>query len=466
MSRFGALVSRIGGRDLVPHPVAPESFDPQGDEQAGEIIRLQLRRPIMAGLVVVLVLVFGLLLWAALASISNAVVVPGVVRVENNSKSLRHREGGVVRKIMVREGDHVRAGQVLMRFDAVQGQASVDIFRSVYDTALANQARYQAQAMDARTISFPQELLARRSDPQVAALLASQSALFQSTMMLYRSQAQILGEQAQQLETQIAGMRAQAVAADASSSTITEELAGVRDLEQQGYAPKSRRLALERSAAGIKGQRGSITSDMARARQAIGELRLQIAQLDDKRETEAATGLRDAQDKLTDAGPKLRATASSLSEMVVRSPVDGYVFNLTQYTEGGVAQPGEQLMQIVPANVPLLVTAHVPPNEISDVRVGLPARVTLTAYNPRTTPPVDGRVVLVGADAQADEATKMSFYLVQVRVDPKGLAAAGPNVRLTPGMPASVAIVTGSRTVLDYLLAPFTDAMRSAMRER
>jgi HlyD family type I secretion membrane fusion protein len=458
------MVTRLGGSGPAL-PAVPQSFDPEGDYAAREIIRLRMRRPIVLGMLVVVVLVFGALLWASLAPIAGAAVASGTVRVENNSKTLRHREGGVIRKIYVREGQKVRAGQVLIQFDRVQSQASVDIYRSAYDTALANIARFQAEADNAAQIHFPQELLDRQSDPQVQALLDSQRMLFQTRMALYRSEATVLAGQARQLVTQIGGLRAQAAAADAQSGLVDEELTGVSELEKQGYAPRSRLLALQRSAAGIKGQRGSITSDIARARQSIGEIQLQIAQLNDKRQTDAAQGLSEAQAKLTDAAPKLRQTASSLQETVVRAPVDGYVFNLTQYTEGGVAQPGEMLMQIVPANVPLLISAQIHPMNISDVRVGMPARVTLTAYNPRTTPQVDGTVTLVGADAKIDEVTKRPYYEALIKVNPEELAQAGPNVRLTPGMPVSVAVVTSSRTVMDYLLGPLVDAMRVSMRE-
>jgi multidrug resistance efflux pump len=212
----------------------------------------------------------------------------------------------------------------------VQSQASVDVYRSAYDTALANIARFQAEADNAAQIQFPQELLDRQSDPEVKALIESQRMLFDTRMALYRSQATVLKGQAQQLATQIGGLQAQAAANDAQSGLVNEELTGVSELEKQGYAPKSRLLALQRSAASIKGQRGSITSDIARARQSIGEVQLQIAQLNDKRQTDAAQGLSEAQAKLTDAAPKLRAVSSSLKETVIRAPVDGYVFNLTQ----------------------------------------------------------------------------------------------------------------------------------------
>ena len=207
-------------------------------------------------------------------------------------------------------------------------------------------------------------------------------------------------------------------------------------------------------------------SDVGRITQAVGDVRLQIAQLNDRRATEAADGMRDAQEKLADTLPKLRAAQQALTQTMLRSPVTGYVFNLTQFTEGGVAAPGESLMQIVPVDQPLEITVLVRPTAIAEVHVGMPAEVTLTAYNPRTTPQVTGEVVLVGADAQVDEATKATFYTVRVRVSPAELAKAGPAVRLSPGMPATVAIITGKRTIMDYLLGPMTEAMRTAMRER
>jgi HlyD family secretion protein/epimerase transport system membrane fusion protein len=450
-------------RELAP---AAADFHPSGSSDPSDVVRLRLRRPILLGSLITLVLVFGLLIWAAFFSISGAVVAAGTVRVEDNVKQLRYREGGIVRQILVHEGQLVQRGQVLLRFDQVTTQATVDILNSTLDSLLAQVARFQAEAAGAPEIRFPPELLARQADPAVAQLLAGQRALFQARMTLYRSQAGVLRGQAGQLQTQIAGLRAQAVATDAQSGLIDDELKGVADLNRLGYAPRSRLLALQRSAAQLKGQRGSVTSDIGRTTQAAGDISLQIAQLDDRRQTDAADGLRDAQEKLADTIPKLRAAQEQLAQTTVRSPVTGYVFNLTQFTEGGVAQPGESLMQVVPVNEPLEITAMVRPTDIAEIRVGMPARVTLTAYNPRTTPQVDGTVVLVGADAQVDEATKATFYTVRIKVPPAELARAGRDVHLTPGMPASISIITGSRTIMDYLLGPMTEAMRTAMRER
>ena len=465
MSRMGAYTRgllRSGAGIDAGEPV----FDPSGTAQNGEIIRLRLRRPIVLGMIITLVLVFGLLLWASFASVSGAVVAPGTVSVEDNLKQLRYREGGVVRQILVHEGDLVHRGQVLLRFDKITNQATVDIYQNIYDSSLAEIARYQAEATNARDITFPASLLTRADDPQVAALINGQRSLFLTRMMLYHSQAELLGGQIAQLQTQIGGMHAQSTALGSQSGLINDELKGVSDLNKLGYAPRSRLLALQRSAAEIKGQRGAMTSDMGRVTQQMGSIRLQIAQLDDKRQTDAAEGLTTAQQKLTDAIPKLRAAQQSLSGTEVVSPVDGYVFNLSQSTEGGVAQPGEMLMQIVPTNQPLEISAMVKPTDIAQVRVGMPARITLSAYNPRTTPEVDGTVSLVSADAVSDPVTHATFYMVRVKVAPKELARAGKDVHLSPGMPTNVSIITSSRTIMGYLLAPITEPLRGALRER
>lgn len=475
MSKLGEIVRQIRGEPAIPEESQPGFAEL--DQGESEIIRLRLRRPIVAGSIVVLVLVVGLLLWASIFKIKGAVVAPAQVRVEGNTKTLRQRDGGIIRHIYVHEGDFVRRGQVLMQLDPVQVQASVDVWRAQYNTALADMARYQAQQAGSTEIHFPAELLAQQSDPQVAALLAGERALLTSTMLLYSSQANVLRNQAQQMGTQIQGLRAQMTSVDMQSGSIADELSGARELNRLGYAPKTRVTGLERGAAQLKGQKGSIMSDIAKAQQAIGNVSIQVAQLEEKRQTDAATGIRQAQDKLAEAEPKLRATTESLSETTVRAPTDGYVFNLTQFTEGGVAGPGERLLDIVPTDVPLVLNARVKPNDIADVKVGMPARVILTAYNPRTTPALDGRVTLVSADATMEDASTAAlngpqaaqrepYYLVQIKVDPGQLARIGDGVHMTPGMQASVSIVTGSRTIMDYLLGPLTDAMRTALRER
>lgn len=463
MSRIREIVAAL--RRPQPPVVPAEDFD-GADLYSSNAVRLRMRRPIVAGSIVVLVLVLGLLIWAAVSPIYGAVLAGGSVRVENNSKEIRHLEGGVIRRIFVHEGQRVRRGQVLIRFEDVQPQATVEVYQAAADNAAAQAARFRAEVSGATAVDFPDDLLRRQGDPQVAAIVNGQRNIFSSRLMLYRSQGDVLRSQAGQLENQIAGLRAQVASTDGQADLIREELVGVRQLNAEGYAPKNRLLALERNAVGLAGQRGQLMSDIARMQQAIGETRIQLAQLVEKRQAEAAEGLRQSEGQLTDVQPKLRAVQSTLDKVDVRAPVDGYVFNLTQFTEGGVAGSGERLMEIVPVNTELLITTRVRPQDISDVKVGMEAKVTLTAFNSRTTPQIDGHVVLVSADAASDQKSGETFYVVQVKIEPAELARAGKGVRLTPGMPAQVAIVTSERTIMDYLIGPFLESMRTSLRER
>jgi len=424
------------------------------------------RSSVKTGGLLVLVLVIVLLIWASVFKLTGAVLASAVVKVESNSKSLSRLEPGVVRQIFVREGQKVAKGQLLIRFDDTQTKATVDILQGAVDGANAQIARFQAEGANASDVSFPAEMISRSADPTVSALMESQRTLFQTRMTLYRSQAMVLNSQAQQLETQIGGMRIQAQAINDQESLVKEELQGVRELSRQGYAPNSRLLALERNAVAVRGQKGSIMADIARIRQSIGEIRLQVAQLQDRHQTEVSEGIRAAQERLADAGPKLRNALQTQQQTEIRSPVAGFVFNLTQFTEGGVAAGGQMLMQIVPSDNQMVIAAEVAPRDISDVRLGMPARVTLVGYSTRKVSPVEGTVSLVAADARLNEKTGTSAFLVEVTVPAENVAKAGPNVHLAPGMQASVAIVTGQRSIIDYLLEPFTDSMRTALKER
>jgi len=451
-------------RPTPPPPVVSEFSGEQAYQASA--VSLRMRKPIVAGTMVVLLLVFGLFLWAAIASISGAVLAAGVVKVEGNSKEIKHLEAGIIRRIYVHEGQRVAAGQLLMRFDNTTTQASVDILQAASDNARVQVARFQAEATNTGAIDIPADILARSGNPNVATLIESQRNLLATRLLLYRSQADEFRGQVSQLSNQIAGLQAQVASSDGQSALINDELRDVRALNKDGYAPRTRLLALERTAVSFRGQRGSLNADIARTRQAISGIRIQLSELDQKRETEAADGIRTAQAQLTELSPRLRAATESLAQIDIRAPVAGYVFNLTQFTEGGVAGAGERLMAIVPDGSKLVIACQVRPHDIADVKLGMPARVTLSAYNPRTTPQVDGRVTLVSADATDDPQLRQTYYTVHVTVDPDSLAKAGSKVRLTPGMPTTVAIVTGQRTVLDYLIGPMTESMRSSLRER
>jgi HlyD family type I secretion membrane fusion protein len=276
----------------------------------------------------------------------------------------------------------------------------------------------------------------------------------------------VLQSQAQQLSSQLEGLRIQAQSIDDQNLLYQKELEDVRQLSREGYAPESRLLQLERSVVQAKGSRGSTAQDMAKVRQQMGQIQLSVAQIESKRQSDAADGIRAMRDQLSENEPRLQAALAQVAQTEIYSPVTGYVFNLTPFPEGGGAVQGQLLMQLVPANAKMVVTCEIEPRDIADVKLGMPARVTLTAYNTRTTPPVDGHVTLVAPDAKINDKTGQAHFMVEVTVAPSDLAKAGPEVKLKPGMQAQVAIVTGSRTIMGYLLQPFTNGMHESMREK
>ncbi len=208
----------------------------------------------------------------------------------------------------------------------------------------------------------------------------------------------------------------------------------MKSLYERGFAPKSRMLALERNAAGLTGDRGARTADIAGVREAIGETRIQLAQLRQQRATQSADALREVQVQIADILPRLRAAEAILERTVVRAPADGQVFALTQFTEGGVARPGDRLLDVVPENTPLVVRVRIQPQHIDEIRVGMNARVMLNAYNSRRVPPIDAKVINVSADRITTEAGD-AFFLADLVVDRAELTKLGPGVQLTPGMP-------------------------------
>jgi len=276
------------------------------------------------------------------------------------------------------------------------------------------------------------------------------------------------------------------VSTDTQNNLTVEEMAGYKTLYAKGYAPKSIILRYERSIADLVGHKGALQADIARLKQQQGETRMQMTTLLNQRQSQGADDLREAQSKLADSLPRLVAAKSTLDGTVVRAPVGGYVFNLTQFTPGSAAGGGEVLMQVVPANAPLFVQAMVKPQDIESVRVGMDAKVRVLALNPRWHGPMDAKVAMVAPDkstpsqaaaaaaasqggstgAGATAAASMGFYRVDLRIDHKELTKLKPTERITPGMPASVTLISGKRTLMGFLISPITDTFEHAFHEQ
>lgn len=445
--------------------VAP-SFRDGADAPADAELQRRLWRPIRIGSIVVGVCFFGLILWASVSEISTGVTSQGVLRVESNKKSLRHREGGTVKAIYVKEGDRVKAGQPLIRFDEVQARAAFDVMQNQYDTVLAQAARYTAEATGKSNIEFPAELLSRMSDPRVAGLIRDQQFLFTSRLQLFQSQSSVLTQRMDQLDTRIDGLQTQVDSIDEQTRLTKEELEGYKTLYDKGYAPKTLILRYERTLADLAGRKGSLVSDISRTREQMGETRMQMVSISDERESQAAEGMRDMQSRIADVQPRVAAAKQNLDSSIIRSPVDGYVLNLTQFTVGGVTGAGELLLDVVPSNEPLVATAMIRPADIDEVHVGMKARVRASAFNQRWSSPLVAKVTAVSADRVVNEKTGEGFFRVDLVIDPAEMKKLGKGVKLTSGMPADVMIVTGKRTVMGFLISPITDTIHDAFREQ
>ncbi|CAN5526715.1 HlyD family type I secretion periplasmic adaptor subunit [soil metagenome] len=451
--------------DLTPidRYVAP-SFS-GADQALDPVLKRRLQRPMIVGGAVVGIFVVAMTLWAAVAPIRSAIMAPGIVRVEANRKLIRHREGGTVKAISVREGQHVAAGQALITMDDVQPRATVDVLQNQYDALSAQSARFEAEATGRRVLSFSPDLTNRMSDPRVAGLIRDQQFLFVTRLQFFDSQADVLGQRQSQIESQIAGVQAQLDALEETVRLTKEELSGYQTLYEKGYAPKTLILRYERTLADLAGRRGALNAEITRLGQQKGETRLQLNSLRDQRVSQAAEGLRQMQSGQSDVSPRLTAARQVLDHTVVRSPVDGYVLDLTQSTIGGVVGSGELVMSVVPANAPLLITAKIKPADIDDVRVGMNAKVRLTAFNYRKVNPVEGEVIAVSADQLTDPKTGEGYFRADIRIPPSQLATLPKGAKLSPGMPAAVSIVTGTRTILSYVVSPLTDTIRDSLRE-
>jgi HlyD family type I secretion membrane fusion protein len=459
---FNNPIDRAGGTQLLGQTPA---FAGVPAEKIGDDFETGMRRPIVIGSVIFGVFVVGLGLLATFAPLGAAIVATAVVKVEDNRKVVKHRDGGIIAQVLVRDGQKVHEGDVLVRMDDVQARSAFKAYDQQYMNLIARRARFYAEGMGADRVYYPQILLERKNEPGIAQLMADQTTLFETRRQALENQRSILKQQVAQLDTRIQGYEAQKTSITRQNDLIGQELVGTRYLADRDLSPKTKVLALERSAAGLTGQMGSLQSQIAEAQQAQGETRLKINELQDNRRTEGSQGISDIQAELASTLPRLESAKATLQLTEVRAPASGTVFGLTQFTNGGVIAPGEQILEIVPENSAMIVAANIQPGDIADLEQGMKAEVKLTAYNQHTTPSVDGEIVRISADRFTTQEG-MSYYTAEVRIDPESLARSARELRLYPGMPAQVTIPTSNRTALDYLISPITDSMDRAFRER
>jgi HlyD family type I secretion membrane fusion protein len=427
--------------------------------------RDSMRAPLVAGGAIIGIFVVGFGVWAAFAPIWGAVTAAGVVRVESNRKTLKSRDGGIIRQINVREGDAVLPNQLLIKFDDTVARAQLEILENQYDSFAMQAARLQAEAVR-RPLVIPADLAARRADPRVTAIIQNETLIFESRKAAIEGQAAILNQRFEQLRTGRSGLQIQVDSLDQQLVLMKEELQGYQTLYEKGYTPKTLILRLERQLADTQGRRGALLAEITKNQQQAGETRLQLASLYEQRGSDVATTLREAESRISDVQPRLDAARQSLAQTEIRSPAAGYVLNLSQFTLGGVAGAGETLLDVVPSNTPLVISAQIRPSDIDQVRVGMNADVSLQAYNSYRVPKIPAEVMAVSADSIPIKETKESYFRADLRIRPEDLRKLPKGVRLYPGMPATVMIRTDKRTVLSFLIGPIGEIIDHSLREQ
>jgi HlyD family type I secretion membrane fusion protein len=426
--------------------------------------RPPVRRPLLAAAIIILIFFGGFGTWAALAPLDSAALAPGRVTVASNRKTVQHLEGGIVKNLLVKEGDAVAGGQILIQLDDTQARARLELLLGRYDTLLATEARLMAERVSAAGIKFPDSLTSRRDQPQVAKLLDAETALFEVRRRSIEGRIRIFHKRIAQLKKEISGLAAQIAAEDDQLVLIADERSSLETLFKRGVVGKSRLLRLKREEAKLKGDRGEHLSLITKARQRIGETELEIIDIKNNMLNQVVSGLHDTQAELVEVSERLKAAEDILVRTDIRAPQAGVVMGLNVHTEGGVIAPRQRLLDIVPEDDTLVIEAQIAPNDIDVVYAGLPAQVRLTAFKQRNTPMLDGKLTRVSADSFTDERSGASYFLARVAIDAAQLKKLDGR-ELYPGMGAEVMIKTGKRTTLDYILAPLTDSLRQAFRE-
>lgn len=407
----------------------------------------------------------GFFAWAAFAPLDEGVPAPGTVLVSSHRKAVQPLQAGLIEAILVKEGDRVRSGQLLVRLDATRARAELEIGRGQLMVARASEARLLAEQDGKGSVDFPPELLERQTDPRVAQAVALQTQLFRSRRANLAAELGAVRESIGGIEAQIAALQDSMTARAEQRRLLSEEIRGQRELVEEGFLARNRLSEQERLLAQLTAQLAEDRGSTGRLRKQVAELKLRIAQRQQEYQKEVESQLTDTQREAGGLDERIRALAFEVENTQIRSPSDGMVVGLSVFTVGGVVQAGALLMDIVPTNEPLRVDAQISPHLIDRVQAGLPVDLMFTSFNTSTTPRIPGVVKMVGADVLVDPTSKQSFYRAQVEVTDEGMHLLGKN-KVIPGMQAEVFIRTGERTLLNYLFKPLRDRMRPALTER
>jgi len=408
----------------------------------------------------------GFLLWAALAPLDEGVPTVGVVSIDTKRKAVQHLSGGIVKEVLVHEGQEVKQDQVLMRLDEAVTKANYESVRQRYLGLNASQSRLRAEQLGADGISFSPELLAATAaDPFIAQQVDNQRQLFQSRKQSLRADLQSIQESIQGLRLQREAAQAVLVQRQRQLAILNEQLMNIRDLVKDGYAPRMQQMELERSVADVQAAMADLNGNILRSASAVAEMEQRRLARQSEYRKEVETQLAEVSSEVHADAEKFNAIKDDLQRIDIRSPAAGQVVSLAVQTVGAVVQPGQKLMDIVPQQQALVLEAKIPPHLIDKVHTGLHADIRFNTFSHTPQLVVGGQVISISGDLLSDPANpQISYFLARLQVTPEGMKTLG-NRQMQAGMPAELVIKTGSRSVLTYLLDPLIKRVAFSMKE-
>lgn len=421
---------------------------------------------ILLGFLVIAGMFGGGVWWAMATEIHGAVVASGELRVESKSKPVQHTEGGLVGEILVREGDTVEAGDVLVRFDQTLQDASLTIVETQLSGLIARRARLEAERDGAGSVNFPEDLIrASAGNADLTKAITDQRRLFNARLESYRQQRAQLRQRIGQLGNEIEGARARRASFNDQYESVTAEIGVQERLLKRGLTTRQRLQEFLREKARIEGEQGALDAEVSRLRRQIDETKLEITRMQEQRREESISLLRETAAQIGELQQRAVVARDDLSKIDLRAPQAGVVQDLRVFSRGAVVGPGEPIMTIVPVADRLVLEARIQPAKRDQVRIGQPANVRFSAFNQRTTPELKGEVVKISPDRKIDDVTGEFFFSVEVLLSDEERAKLGDDKRLVPGLPAEIFIQTDARTPLSFLLKPLTDNFNRAFRE-
>jgi HlyD family secretion protein len=424
------------------------------------------RRPMILGILGVIVLVGGFGGWAATTNISGAIIAPGRIEVDQNRQIIQHPTGGVVAKINVDEGDEVEAFAILAELDATELVSALSIAESQLYELLARRGRLEAERDGEARITFDPLLLeAAETNGDAAELIAGQERLLEARAASVAQEIDQLAKRSDQIRDQITGIEAQRAAITRQTELLAEELEDQQSLLDRGLAQQSRVLALRREEARLTGLEGELRAQKAQAEGRITEIEVEILKLETLRREEAITTLRDLQYRELEQREKRNALVGEIERLKIRAPVSGIIYGLRIFALRSVVRPAEPIAFIVPQDRPLVINARVEPIHIDKIYLSQDVTLRFSSLDQRRTPELTGRVTHISADAFQDEATQQSYYRAEIVLSEGEQARLPEGTTLIPGMPVEAFIRTEDRTPLDFLVRPLTDYFAKAFRE-